>query len=356
MLSCIVGKKKIYVFDKTKEELRRWSKKGLLKCPVCNEELIYRHGELRVPHFAHKQDSDCDFGQKEPETEEHAKGKELLFKWLKQQSLIVDVELEKWMPEIKQRPDIWFKDNKGSEYCVEYQCSPITFGYIKNRNDLYELNNVTPIWIFGTQRISNKSAVFNYLMVKYIFDPFKMIFYKNNNTQNFKNHNNFYFDDGQIYIHEEICNNFYCKLSEVMEKRLGIDVKQGSQLFSKRKYDEEFQRKMRMERNKEIEEIEIRNQRVSRAIARKLKGTTITVYNDLDRFNKDASKPSVKYLTNRDTIKPIHILRNIEEKIGLSNKSFSLYVPITLGRDGMDFIEKDCFPYAKIIFKRGVKG
>lgn len=32
-------------------------------CPVCNEELRLRKGGKNRPHFAHKQDTDCQYGK-----------------------------------------------------------------------------------------------------------------------------------------------------------------------------------------------------------------------------------------------------------------------------------------------------
>jgi competence CoiA-like predicted nuclease len=208
MLSCIVGKNKVNAFGNKKDKLKKYSQKGLLKCPVCSEELIYRHGEIRIPHFAHKISSDCNFGQGEPETEEHSLGKKYLYKWLKKQFLIADVELEYWMPEIKQRPDLWFKDVNGQEYCIEFQCSPTTLGHIRDKNQLYELNNVTSIWIFGTQRIPNKTVIFEHLGYKYRFSHSTLVFKKGNYKQSFRKRDNFYFEDGKFFVEKEIQNEF----------------------------------------------------------------------------------------------------------------------------------------------------
>ncbi len=32
---------------------------GKVTCPFCNEELNYKHGQINIPHFAHKSDSKC---------------------------------------------------------------------------------------------------------------------------------------------------------------------------------------------------------------------------------------------------------------------------------------------------------
>ena len=50
------------------------------------------------PYFRHKNKKCSDF-YSEPETDEHRKGKIMLFNWISQQPDIDKCELEKWLPE-----------------------------------------------------------------------------------------------------------------------------------------------------------------------------------------------------------------------------------------------------------------
>lgn len=149
MISCIVGKTEITSLSYEDKVLREWSNKHKLICPVCGEELKYYNGEKLIAHFKHLPNSNC-IGESysEKDTNEHNKGKYELFNWLSKQNNISDVKLEYWIPETKQRADIYFEyDNK--KYAVEYQCTSST--QIKERTNLYNLNGINVIWILGTE-------------------------------------------------------------------------------------------------------------------------------------------------------------------------------------------------------------
>jgi competence protein CoiA len=148
MLTCKVGDNLINTIDYSDEQIRKWSNKCILKCPVCDSNIIYRHGEIKIAHFAHSKDSNCKDIYSEPETEEHMMGKKILYEWLKQQQGIENLKLEAWIPETKQRPDIYFELN-GVRYVIEFQCTPIATEYIQ-RHRLYELAGIKDIWILGT--------------------------------------------------------------------------------------------------------------------------------------------------------------------------------------------------------------
>lgn len=151
MISCIVGKTEINTLEYKDEQLRNWSKKKLLRCPVCGEELQYCNGDFKIAYFRHLKNSNC-IGDKfsEPETEEHISGKKIIYEWLKENSKISNLKLEGWIPETKQRPDIYFEyENK--RYVIEFQCSPISTEYVK-RHELYKLADINDIWILGTDK------------------------------------------------------------------------------------------------------------------------------------------------------------------------------------------------------------
>ena len=142
IINCIDGKYDRYQF-------KVWSNKGILKCPVCDGKYEYCHGEVVSPYFRHK-DKDCGGYYTEPETDEHKEGKTKLYNWLKNQPGIENLQLEAWIPETKQRPDIYFEQN-GKRYVIEYQCTPIASEYLKRR-ELYKLNNITDIWVLGEEK------------------------------------------------------------------------------------------------------------------------------------------------------------------------------------------------------------
>lgn len=163
MLTCKVGENIINCFDNTydKYQLKKWSDKNILICPDCNKPYEYCHGEIITPYFRHKEKSfECDQIFSEPETEEHIKGKQILYKWLmnlQNKGVVSDVKLESYIPETKQRPDLSFTSN-GNKFVFEFQCSPIATEYIE-RHRLYELAGIHDIWILGTDKYIEKSEV-----------------------------------------------------------------------------------------------------------------------------------------------------------------------------------------------------
>lgn len=196
MLTCIVGKNNINTFDFKDEKLREWSNKSMLKCPVCGEKMLYCHGDFKIPYFRHEKNSDCPDIYSEGVTEEHIQGIKLLYDWLQNQEDINDLQLEKWIPETRQRPDIYFKHN-GEEYVIEYQCSPIATKY-NERHDLYRLNNINDIWILGVNKYSigeyntlnnlNGNIELDSIKLKTIevevFNENRKVIYLNSNTNN----------------------------------------------------------------------------------------------------------------------------------------------------------------------------
>lgn len=127
------------------EDIRRGTQ---FSCPTCNQIVIVKAGRVVVPHFAHSSKGNC------PNTEGgegvyHAKGKLLLFQWLKSQGL--DVQLEKYIRKIKQQPDMLLTINN-KKIAIEYQCARIPIEQISLRNEGYKSVNISPIWILGATR------------------------------------------------------------------------------------------------------------------------------------------------------------------------------------------------------------
>lgn len=160
MLTCKVGEKIINCFDNTydKYQLKKWSDKNILICPDCGKPYEYCHGRIVPPYFRHKEkNKECDGVYSEPETKEHIDGKLLLYNWLlslQNHGIVENVKLEAYIPETKQRPDLYFeKDN--TRNVIELQCSPIASEYLE-RHELYQLANVNDIWILGLNKYNIK--------------------------------------------------------------------------------------------------------------------------------------------------------------------------------------------------------
>lgn len=161
--NCKVGKKVINIFDETEETFRKWSKEGKLRCihEGCKTPIMrYAHGDYKMPYFSHVDGSGCDFsednygresGKYNAETKrEHNLGQYKIADWIRKIKGITDLQLEKVIGETNQRADIYFKYNN-EEYVVEYQCTPQASKY-NERHELYRLNEINDIWIFGTKK------------------------------------------------------------------------------------------------------------------------------------------------------------------------------------------------------------
>lgn len=165
--------------------LKDYSAQNKLICPACRGIYEYCHGECISPYFRHKDKCECDQFS-EPETEEHSTGKRNLYEWIRKQDGVTDAILEGWLPETRQRPDIMFKWD-GTQYAIEYQCSPISTEYL-NRHSLYKNGNIKCIWILGTQKYldyaspekkKNRDKEIEYDNDIY-YDPFKnLLLFKN---------------------------------------------------------------------------------------------------------------------------------------------------------------------------------
>jgi len=180
MLTAKVGNEIINCYDGTHtyETLKKWSKKKILICPVCNKPYEYCHGKVIDSYFRHKDKKQCENKYSEPETDEHINGKRDLYEWIKMQCGITDVILEGWIPETKQRPDIMFKYN-GIPYVIEYQCTPIASEYLE-RHELYKTAGINDIWICGTDKYFGVNKRLNVLEkeCRIYYSPQYKYFYK----------------------------------------------------------------------------------------------------------------------------------------------------------------------------------
>ncbi|WP_181313693.1 competence protein CoiA [Planomicrobium soli] len=126
----------------TKEELAAARRKTQFSCPTCGSSVILKVGEVKTPHFAHKNLSHCA-SYSEAESSMHLHGKLLLYQFFLSQNLTV--ELEKYFPVIRQRADLLINQHTA----IEFQCSPIPAAQIMERTLGYTRSAVQTIWIGG---------------------------------------------------------------------------------------------------------------------------------------------------------------------------------------------------------------
>ncbi len=126
--------------DRALEDLR----KQTFTCPVCSSKVILKAGQVKIPHFAHHQDSECPNHQ--GESEAHLNGKIDIHQWCQQQGYPSTLEFA--LPEVNQRIDV-VAQISDIPVAFEYQCSPISLEEFEARTQGMREAGFLPIWIFG---------------------------------------------------------------------------------------------------------------------------------------------------------------------------------------------------------------
>jgi competence protein CoiA len=134
-----------------REKIRRLCKRGGLWCPECLGPIEFRAGTSKIAHFAHRRGTTCTYSYWEPESEDHIRGKLLLYEWLSQAFPNSQIALEQSIPETKQRSDILVIHPSGEKIAVEYQCSPIPEDIWQARHSLYKQANIQDLWVISSK-------------------------------------------------------------------------------------------------------------------------------------------------------------------------------------------------------------
>jgi competence protein CoiA len=114
---------------------------GKYFCPSCNSELFIKNGEIKISHFAHKSLMNCDLWI-ENESEQHLGLKKILYQWFKKTD---KVEIETYLPELNQRPDLLVND----KIAIEIQCSHLPIKRLKERTVNYQSHGYKVLWLMG---------------------------------------------------------------------------------------------------------------------------------------------------------------------------------------------------------------
>ncbi|MES5953872.1 competence protein CoiA family protein [Bacillus fungorum] len=148
------GEKIHLLYHHDEELLHRMRKMESFFCIACGKEVQMKLGKQKKWHFAHKKMDSC-LAFYEAESMYHMHGKELLYRWFKQQNFHVDIE--HYLPEIQQRPDI-FVERAGRKIAIEYQCSNLSVEQLYKRTYSYWRAGIQVIWIIGGNQLKKHSA------------------------------------------------------------------------------------------------------------------------------------------------------------------------------------------------------
>ena len=147
-------------------EIRELVKSKKIVCPDCRKHLIFKSGEIKIPHFAHF--DFCSYPYHEHETDEHLIGKVLIKNLLNITYPASEILVEERIEVTKQRPDVLIKHPDGSIWVFEMQCTNISGSEWWQRHKLYEKAGIKDFWILGKSldKIPEK---------KYNFEDFYLI-------------------------------------------------------------------------------------------------------------------------------------------------------------------------------------
>ena len=134
-------------------------------CPGCREAVFLKKGKLMQAHFAHYTQNNCSVFS-EGETEEHLSGKKLLYDWFKKQN--IPCQLEAYLPELKQRPDLLIWPTSQHPVAIEFQCSSLSIEKMIERTEGYQKNGYEVIWITGCKfQLRKRLTPFQQLFLRY---------------------------------------------------------------------------------------------------------------------------------------------------------------------------------------------
>lgn len=125
-------------------------------CPHCREPVIMKCGQTRLWHFAHQPLSKCLFSGR-LESAFHAEGKKDLYVHFN--AINPEAELEAYLPEINQRPDVYFTDPL-KRRALEFQCASVPEEDIQSRTKGYLHQGIDVLWVLGGKRFRRKGRTF----------------------------------------------------------------------------------------------------------------------------------------------------------------------------------------------------
>mgnify|MGYP001038965924 CR=1 FL=1 len=151
MLNCVnEHNKTLHASTCDEVATRQLSKDNKLFCPFCKSNVSYRNGDIVKAYFAHKNIIDCpSYGAEE--SEDHEKGKQIIYEWLKNQYPDAFIEYEYHITATNQLADVYIEHKhgnlKGLKWAFEFQHSSITLGSWKKRHELYEKAGIQDFWV-----------------------------------------------------------------------------------------------------------------------------------------------------------------------------------------------------------------
>lgn len=185
--------------DLSREMLLERKYKEKFFCPQCKEQLLLKAGQIKIPHFAHRKSSECDSFFSEGETLAHLMGKQQLFTFFSKRN--VQTELEPFLSEIQQRPDLLISHND-QQFAIEFQCSKIPPEVVQRRSKGYTEIDIHPIWLIQTPNARFKALGLTKLSINYTNSQYIQMYKKQRYLITYDVHSEmFYYVSNLIPIH-----------------------------------------------------------------------------------------------------------------------------------------------------------
>jgi hypothetical protein len=162
METCLFEGKQICAYDVTDKnfvlnyELKKtWklaSDEGKLLCEECRKEVILKARDPRkkAPHFSHKiTDEKCPYSNETlRESEEHKKGKMILYNYFKEHYTDANIILNHRLPN-RRRADLFIEFLGGTKLAVEFQRTELDIRTWQERNTDYGRLNINTLWLLS---------------------------------------------------------------------------------------------------------------------------------------------------------------------------------------------------------------
>lgn len=113
------------------------------ECFWCHRVVLQRRGVNGKMVNYHK----AQTNKHATESVEHQQGKQMLANYFKQKHY--HVEIEQYLPQLKQRADMVLMSKQGQLTVIEYQCARISYAAVVRRTQCYQQANLHVHWILG---------------------------------------------------------------------------------------------------------------------------------------------------------------------------------------------------------------
>lgn len=159
---CIYRDKTVCAYDITninyalnyelKKELKIAGARGELFCPECGKEVILKVNdpEKRIPHFAHKNLYDkCPYSNNDiKESEEHKRGKMLLYNYFKEKYPEIDPKIN-YRFDNGRRTDLFIQFENGDKLAIEFQRNELDVLDLQRKNEDIHKTGTNILWLLN---------------------------------------------------------------------------------------------------------------------------------------------------------------------------------------------------------------